>query len=180
MKYDAFIVIDMQTALIEAHPYNEITVVANVKQLLQISRAKGIPVIYIQHDGGSGDELEKECAGWKIWEEITPLPGEMIFDKMYNSAFRKTGLQEYLTQIGAQNIILCGMQTEHCFDASCKVAFEYGYHVTIAKDTTTTFDSDFTSGKKLAEYYENKIWNNRYASVISMEQMMSELNDTNE
>lgn len=175
MKHDALLIIDMQTALIEQHPYNETTVVGNIKQLLQICRAKGIPVIYIQHDGGIGDELEHESAGWKIWKDIAPLQDEMVFDKKYNSAFRKTGLREYLSQMGAQNIILCGMQTEYCADASCKVAFEYGYHVTIAKETTTTFDSDFTSGKKLSEYYEDKIWNNRFARVISMKQMMSEL-----
>lgn len=52
---------------------------------------------------------------------------------------------------------MCGMQTEYCFDVSCKVAFEYGYEVTIPKDTTTTFDNDFTSGEKLARYYEEKI-----------------------
>lgn len=176
MKQDALLIIDMQTALIEQHPYNQTTVVGNIRQLLKTCREKGIPVIYIQHDGGIGDELEHGSTGWKIWKDIAPLQDEMIFEKKYNSAFRKTGLREYLSQLGAQNIILCGMQTEHCFDASCKVAFEYGYHVTIAKETTTTFDSDFTSGKKLSEYYEDKIWNNRYARVISMEQMISELN----
>ena len=63
------------------------------------------------------------------------------------------------------------MQTEYCFDVSCKVAFEYGYEVTIPKDTTTTFDNDFTSGEKLARYYEEKIWNHRYANVLSIDEI---------
>ena len=68
------------------------------------------------------------------------------------------------------------MQTEYCIDVSCKVAFEYGYHVTIPQATTTTFDNAFSSGKALSEYYENKIWDNRYAQVAPIEQLISEIN----
>lgn len=177
MNFDALIIIDMQTALVEAHPYNEATVIENIKRLLQVCRAKKIHVIYIQHDGGDGDELKHGSEGWKIYKEIAPLSEEKVLEKKYNSAFRNTGLHEYLDQIRAKNLILCGMQTEYCFDVSCKVAFEYGYNVTVPQATSTTFDNSFASGKKLSEYYENKIWNNRYARVISMEQIISEIND---
>lgn len=180
MSYDALIVIDMQTALVEEHPYNEAVVIQNIKNLLQACRARKIPVIYVQHDGGAGDELEHGSGGWKIYEKFMPLPDEKIFEKQYNSAFRNTGLHEYLQKIHAKNIILCGMQTEYCLDASCKVAFEYGYNVTVPQATTTTFDNTFASGKALSEYYENKIWNNRYARVISMEQTISEISEIND
>lgn len=171
MTYDALIIIDMQTALVQEHPYNEERVIENIKALLALFREKKIPVIYIRHDGGKGDELEKGTKGWEIYSEIKPLEGEKIFDKNYNSAFRQTGLHEYLQEIGAKHIVMCGMQTEYCFDVSCKVAFEYGYQVTIAKDTTTTFDNAFATGEALAKYYEDKIWNNRYAQVVSIEEL---------
>lgn len=177
MNYDALIIIDMQTALVEEHPYNETIVIQNIKNLLQVCRKKIIPIIYVQHDGGVGDELEYGSKGWKIYKEIAPLSDEKVFEKQYNSAFRNTGLHEYLQKIHAKNIILCGMKTEYCFDVSCKVAFEYEYNVTIPRATTTTFDNTFASGKALSEYFENKIWNNRYARVITMEQTISEIND---
>jgi Amidases related to nicotinamidase len=175
MNFDALIIIDMQTALVEAGPYNKEAVVANIKSLLRACRTGKIPVIYIQHDGGTGDELEHGSTGWEIYGEIAPLQGEKVFEKRFNSAFRKTGLQEYLDEINAKSIILCGMQTEYCFDVSCKVAFEYEYEVTIPQSTTTTFDNSFASGKDLSEYYENKIWNNRYARVISVEKIVEEI-----
>ena len=177
MNYDAMIIIDMQTALVEEHPYNETAVIQNIKNLRQACREKKIPVIYVQHDGGAGDELEHGGSGWEICGELAPLPGEMVFEKHYNSAFRGTGLNEHLKKLHAKNIILCGMQTEYCLDVSCKVAFEYGYNVTIPQSTTTTFDNAFASGKALSEHYENKIWNNRYARVISLEQTISGIND---
>lgn len=171
MSYDALIIVDMQTALVEAEPYNRVTVIENIKVLLDSCRKKGIPVIYVQHDGGMGDELEHGSVGWTIYKDIAPLPDEKIFEKHYNSAFRKTGLHEYLQEKGIKKIILCGMQTEYCLDVTCKVAFEYEYEVTIPQSTTTTFDNAFASGRDLAEYYENKIWNNRYAQVISVDEI---------
>ncbi|MBE6024444.1 MAG: cysteine hydrolase [Cellulosilyticum sp.] len=172
MTYDALIIIDMQTALIEGHPYNETKVVENIKSLITSCRQREVPVIYVRHDGGVGDELEKGTKGWEVFSKIAPLEGEKIFDKNYNSAFRHTGLHEYLQEIGAKQIIMCGMQTEYCFDVSCKVAFEYGYQVTIVKDTTTTFDNAFATGEALSKYYEEKIWHNRYAQVVSIEEVL--------
>ena len=171
MSYDALIIVDMQTALVEAEPYNRVTVIENIKVLLDSCRKKGIPVIYVHHDGGMGDDLDQGIVGWKIYKDIAPLPDEKIFEKHYNSAFRKTGLHEYLQEKGIKKIILCGMQTEYCLDVTCKVAFEYEYEVTIPQSTTTTFDNAFASGRDLAEYYENKIWNNRYAQVISLDEI---------
>lgn len=172
MKYDAIIIIDMQTALVEAHPYNEVSIIENIKSLLSVVRQYQVPVIYIRHDGGKGDELELGCDGWQIYKEIAPLSHEKIFEKQYNSAFRKTGLREYLNSFHAKSLILCGMQTEYCFDATCKIAFEYEYEVTIPQGTTTTFDNELAIGKDLVEYYENKIWNNRYAKVIPVVQII--------
>lgn len=171
MSYDAFIIVDMQTALVEAEPYNRVNVIENIKVLLDSCRKKGIPVIYVQHDGGMGDELEHGSVGWTIYKDIVPLPDEKIIEKHYNSAFRKTGLHEYLKEKGIKKIILCGIQTEYCLDVTCKVAFEYEYEVTIPQSTTTTFDNAFASGRDLAEYYENKIWNNRYAQVVSVDEI---------
>ncbi len=176
MNYEALIIVDMQTALVEAGPHNKAAVVANIKELIQACRKQKLPVVYIQHDGGSGDELEHGSAGWTIYKELAPLPGEAVFEKHYNSAFRKTRLREYLDQMGAKKVIMCGMQTEYCLDVTCKVAFEYGYEVTIPRSTTTTFDNAFASGKALSEYYENQIWHNRYAQVVGLEQVLAEIN----
>jgi nicotinamidase-related amidase len=176
MKYDALLVVDIQIALMNEHPYNETTFIENTKQLIALFRKNNIPVIYVQHDGGAGDELERGLEGWKIYSEIAPLEGEVVVDKCYNSSFRQTTLKSELSKLQAQNIVLCGMQTEHCIDATCKAAFEHGYNVTIIKGTTTTFDNDFASGEKLSQYYEEKIWNNRYAKVIPMQEIVSQLN----
>ena len=67
------------------------------------------------------------------------------------------------------------MQTEYCVDATCKVAFEYGYRVTIASGAVTTFDNNYLTGGELTRYYETAIWNHRYARVASMEELIAEI-----
>jgi len=43
MNYEALIVVDVQTALVEAGPYNKAAVVANIKELIQACRKQKIP-----------------------------------------------------------------------------------------------------------------------------------------
>ena len=179
MNYDALIIIDMQTALVEDHPYNERLVIENIKKLIEVSRNNQVPIIYIRHDGGIGDELEYGSEGWKIYKEIEPKETDKIIDKQYNSMFYQTKLQDYLKSIHAKNLILCGMQSEYCFDVSCKVAFENEYKVIVPKDTTTTYDNEFFKAKDLVRYFEEKIWDGRYADVVSVEMIVQELEHTN-
>lgn len=169
------LVVDVQKELIDGHPYNEENVIRNIKNLIETCRKSSIEVVYIRHDGGIGDELEYGTEGWEIYHEIGPLPGEKIIEKQYNSAFRKTNLKEYLDERKVKNIILVGMQTEYCIDATCKVAFEYGYDIIVPKDTTTTYGNTYMTGKELCEFYENIIWNNRYAKVISVQSVLEDI-----
>ncbi len=171
MKQTALLVVDMQTGLIEGHPYNEQNVINNIKTLLLKCREKQIEVIYVRHDDGVDSDLAYGSDAWEICKEIAPRANEKIFNKSYNSAFRGTGLREYLDNKKIDTLILVGMQTEYCIDATCKVAFEYGYHVIIPENTITTFDNALLSGKELSEYYTNQIWNNRFAVVKPLKQI---------
>lgn len=172
MSNIALLVVDVQSALVEANPYNKTELISNIKELLACSREQGIEVIYVRHDGGIGDELEYNTPGWEIYHEISPTPSETIIEKRFNSSFKMTNLKEVLDKQEIQRFILVGMQTEYCIDATCKVAFEYGYEVIIPEDTTTTYDNAFSTAKDLRSYYESKIWNNRYAKVIPVQQVI--------
>ena len=170
MKDTILLVVDVQTSMIQEHPYNEKQVIKNIKYLISRCRNNGIEVIYVRHDDGIGSELERNTDGWQIFNEIAPQE-ERIFDKQYNSAFLHTGLKEYLDSKNIKSIILVGLQTEYCIDATCKVAFEYGYNIIIPEETNTTFDNDYLTAKGMYEFYNYKIWNNRFAKVMSIEEI---------
>jgi nicotinamidase-related amidase len=158
--------------LIKEHPYNERQVIGNIKKLIDIARENKIEVIYVRHNDGVGSELEYGSDSWQIYDEIAPEMNERIFEKQYNSAFRKTGLKEYLESKEINNIVLVGLQTEYCIDTTCKCAFEYGFNVIIPEATNTTFSNDYLSGKELYEFYNYTIWKNRFAEVLPVEDVI--------
>lgn len=175
MTKTALLVVDVQEALVGGHPYREAEFISSISRLLKTARQNKIEVIYVRHDGGAGDELEANTLGWNVYRAVAPEPAEKIFDKKFNSAFKDTGLKDYLNEKGIRNLILVGMQTEYCIDATCKAAFEYGYTVTIPTGATTTFDNEFLPGAATVNYYERKIWNRRFAEVLSVEKIIGRM-----
>jgi nicotinamidase-related amidase len=172
MSKSVLMVVDVQTALVKEHPYNEQKVIDNIKELISIARDNKKEVLYVRHDDGKGGELEYGTDGWQIYADVAPNNSELIFEKQYNSAFHKTGLRGYLESKEIDIIILVGLQTEYCIDATCKSAFDYGYKVIIPEETNTTFDNEYLSGNKLYEFYNYKIWNKRFANVIPVEDVI--------
>jgi nicotinamidase-related amidase len=170
-------VVDVQNSLVKAHPYNEKKVIGNIRKLILTARDHKKEVIYVRHDDGEDTELEQGTAGWQIYKDIAPNSSELIIEKQYNSAFHKTGLREYLKSKAVDTIILVGLQTEYCIDATCKSAFDCGYKIIIPEETNTTFDNEYLSGNKLYEFYNYKIWNNRFAKILSIDEVTKVLID---
>jgi nicotinamidase-related amidase len=176
MDNKALLVVDIQEVLFkdpQRQPYNAQKMIESVKQLIAAARAAGTEVIYVRHDGGKGSIAEAGTDGWQIYHEIPPADGERIFDKKYCSSFLKTGLKEYLDGKKIDTLILTGMQTEYCIDTTCRCAFEYGYKVIIPEGTNTTYDNDYLSGEKLYRFFNYSIWNDCFADVVPLEEVLN-------
>jgi len=175
MKNVALLVVDVQNALVLSEPFEIEKVIGNIKRLIKICRENNVEVIYVQHYDKEDGELEPNSEGWKIYEEISPNADEKIISKQYNSAFKETALKSYLDDKGIDQLIITGMQTEYCIDATCKVAFEYGYKLIIPEKTNTTFNNGNMSAKELYEYYNFNIFKDRFATVESLENTIERL-----
>ncbi|MDF2845293.1 MAG: nicotinamidase-like amidase [Herbinix sp.] len=169
MSNIALLVVDVQNAIVDEHPYNGKKVIENIETLLSVARANHKEVIYIQHEE-AGCEFEHGCDGWQIYTQISPVDSEKIIEKNYNSAFVKTELKDYLSSKNITTLVLVGMQTDYCIDATCKGAFEHGYQVIIPEATNATFDNEYLTGEKLYEYYNHYMWDNRYAKLLSIKE----------
>lgn len=169
----ALLVIDVQQALIDDQPARKDEFMLNLTLLITAAHKNDTEVIYVRHDGGVEDTLAFGSAGWQLERSLTPLENERLFDKRFSSAFRQTGLREYLDAQEITQLVICGMQTEHCIDTSVKVAFEYGFDVIIPSGGTTTYSNPFLSGDKLINYYERMIWHKPLAQVVDMETALS-------
>lgn len=169
------LVVDTQKLITNKKLYKFDTFVSNVKELINKARENRIEVIYVRHDDGDGGELVKGTEGFEIYEEFKPLKGERIFDKSFNSAFRGTGLLEYLNSKGEKEIIIAGLQTDYCIDATIKCGFEHGFHIIAPAQANTTVDNEFMLAERSYKYHNEFMWNKRYAECISLDETIRKM-----
>ncbi len=163
------LVVDVQKLITNEKLFNFDTFISNVQLLIEKARKNNVEVIYVRHDDGEGHALTKGTDGYEIYEEIAPMPNELIFDKFVNSSFNGTGLLEYLRGKGEKEIIVVGLQTEYCIDATVKCGFEHGFRVIVPEYSNSTFDNEFMSAEQSYRYYNEFMWKNRYAECVSVE-----------
>ncbi|HEM4765736.1 TPA: cysteine hydrolase [Streptococcus suis] len=164
----ALLVIDIQNLLVEEKPYAIEERLALWQDSITKARQAGIDVIHVRpHD----QELVKGTADWEIHSIVAPLASEKIFDKIFNSAFKETGLHAYLQEKEIEQLIIMGMATDFCIDMTIKVAFELGYKVAVIQDGTTTGYSGKLGAEDLIDHYQN-IWSWNFAQVDRLENII--------
>lgn len=170
------LVIDTQRAITDEKLYQFEQFTDNVKLLIKTARKNDIEVIYVRHDDGPGCELTRGEDGFEIYDAFKPVEGEQIFDKNVNSAFKETGLLEYLKNKEEKDIIVVGLQTDYCIDAVIKCGFEHGFHMIVPEYANTTVDNAFMDGETSYIYYNTFMWNGRYADCLSMDEVLNKMN----
>ncbi len=171
---NALLVIDMQKAIFDYHPFAATSVVGTVNQLIAAARYAGVEVIFVQHGEGPGSDMEQGTRGWEIIDEIVPNAGERIFQKSVPSAFEDTGLKAYLDDRGVNSLILTGCQTEWCVNATTKAAAALGYHVTVVSDGHTTIDTAEAKASATIERHNREEWV-RLAAVVPAAEVVATL-----
>jgi len=166
------LIVDVQNAIADKKPYLFEQVLANIKTLLEHFREMKLPLIFIQHDDGIGSELEVNTHGWQIVKDITPLSGERVIAKRFNSAFRETGLEKELRDKGIKKLFIVGLQTELCIDTTIRVAFEKGFEVIIPELTNTTVDGKYLKAKEIYEHHHH-LFNNRFGKIVKLQEVLN-------
>ena len=165
------LVVDTQKGCFNENLYLFETIKKNIKQLISLARENNVEVVYVQHDDGPGTDLDKSADNYEIYEEFAPRDGEKRFEKNVNSAFHPmTGLTEYLQSKGEKDIIAIGVSTDYCMDATVKSGFEKGFNIIIPEYTNSTYDNPYFDKEAAYHYFNDFMWNKRYAKVISYEQ----------
>lgn len=167
------LVIDAQKGITDERLYRFELFVSNVKDLIASARRNGIEVIFVQHDDGPGSGFSQGDADFEIYEEFAPLESEKRFYKTVNSAFRNSGLREYLNEKGEKQIVIVGLQTDFCIDASVKAAFEHGFEGIVPEGANSTVDNAYMDKETTYRFYYECMWPKRYATCISMQEALN-------
>lgn len=145
------LVIDMQRALLEG-AFQASAVLDNVADLIRRARAASAPVVYIQHNHASFEPLKKGNPGWEIHPKLEPQPGDLVVEKEASDAFYGTDLASALRDHGIAEVVVCGMMTEYCVDASARSALSHDFDVILASDAHTTGDSGLEASQIIAHH----------------------------
>ncbi len=135
----AILVIDVQQGLCEGDgaAFEAAQTIDRINQVTAKARAAGRPVIFIQHESGSG-YLEHGSTDWQLAHGLEALPTDLRLLKTAADSFHRTTLQEVLQQHGIDELVICGMHTEFCVDTTTRRALALGYPVTLVEDAHTS------------------------------------------
>ncbi|MFH1194371.1 MAG: cysteine hydrolase family protein [bacterium] len=122
-----------------------IEAVSNAKSLLIKCRELKIPVIHVQHfsvHSGSTFFIPR-TEGVEIHDSVKPIDSEIVIKKNYPNSFRNTSLLDELKKNGIKKLIICGMMTHMCIDATVRAAFDFGFSCIVAGDACATKSLDY-------------------------------------
>ena len=169
------LVIDAQIWLTDKDLYEYDNFVKGTKAVIEAARDNDIEVIYVQHDDRQGSRFSVGDAGFEINPEFYPKEGEKRYVKTVSSAFCGTGLKNYFEEKGEDTVVMVGLLTNFCMDATVKSAFEMGLNVIIPEGTNTTFDNPYMDKEKTYKYYNEFMWLRRFAECISVEETIQRM-----
>jgi nicotinamidase-related amidase len=139
----ALIVIDIQNDYFANGKFslwNTENTLNNVEKAIEKANANNIPVILIQHIADSSMPFFNEgTEGVEIHPRILQAaPNATKVIKNFADSFYKTKLEEVLSQLEVEEILVCGMMTHNCvvFTSISKDAEKYS--VKILSDCCTT------------------------------------------
>jgi nicotinamidase-related amidase len=117
----------------------------NAARILKSFRDRGTPVIHVRHTSvrPGATFFLPGTRGAEIHPAVAPVGGESVVEKNFPNAFRDTGLKELLDQQGVKNLVVAGMMTHMCVDASVRHAADLGFKVTLLGDACATRAQSF-------------------------------------
>lgn len=155
MPKTALLVIDIQRGAFDGARCPAIDraaeLVANAGALISAARAAGTPVVFIQHCDEPGEAFEADTPHGEFHEALSPQPGDSVVRKRASSAFENTQLAATLQGLGAQQLVLCGLQSEFCVSNTSKAALALGYGVRVAQDGHSTWPSRGRSAQSISD-----------------------------
>lgn len=110
--------------------------IRNAHALLTAWRQRALPVVHIRHETlrPGATFFRPGTPGAHIHPLVAPQDAEPVVLKHFPNSFRGTNLQDHLTAVDAKHLVVAGMMTNMCVDATVRAAFDLGYSVTVAAD----------------------------------------------
>lgn len=150
----------------------------NVRFLLSTWRSRGWPVVLVRHDSSEpSSPLRPGQPGNRFMEGIEGSH-DLLVVKSVNSAFYgDPDLDSWLRSNGIDDVVICGITTNHCCETTARMAGNLGYRVTFVLDATRTFDRTTPDGTVItaAELMRSTAANlhGEFADVVNTDEVVT-------
>jgi nicotinamidase-related amidase len=142
----ALIVIDLQNDYFPDGKFplwNTGATLENIESAIAKANAQGIPVIIVQHVADSGKGIapffNEGTPGVDVHPRIlAAAPGAPVVIKHFADSFVDTTLESTLSQLGVNELLVCGMMTQNCVTHTAISRSAEKYKVSILTDCCTT------------------------------------------
>ncbi|WP_334024290.1 isochorismatase family cysteine hydrolase [Nocardia terpenica] len=135
-------------------------VIAECAALLDTARQGGLPIVYSravtsevgalasnprarrhrQLRADTVPHLSDEQQQWRtrIMDAVAPRPGDLVLTKTRPSFFTYTELEPVLRSLGITRLVVAGLQTNVCVEATVRGALDRNFDVAVAEDAVST------------------------------------------
>lgn len=174
------LLIDWQKAFDDPRwgPRNNPDAEDNATKLLSSWRAASGGIVHVRHTSSSPAGLFRpgtEAVQFK--PGLEPIEGEEIVSKSVNSAFIGTNLERRLRERGVDELVICGLTTDHCCSTTARMAGNLGFTTWFVGDAAATFDRRAPDGETLPAALMHRTalasLHGEFAEVISTEEALA-------
>lgn len=177
----ALVIIDIQNDYFEGGTktlVNSEEASKNAKDILEYFRKQNLPIIHIQHlaNREGATFFIPNTFGAEIHKNVFPQEGEKIIIKHFPNSFRETELQKHLQSEKITELVICGMMTSMCIDATTRAAKDLGYNCTVLSDACASPNLEINGETVAAKDVQNAFLAGLayfYANIISVKDYIS-------
>jgi nicotinamidase-related amidase len=163
---------------------NPLDAAGNAYELLQCFREHHQSHVHIQHVALSPTAtfFISGTDGTDIHDSVAHFVGEPLVIKHYPNSFRETNLLDLLKSWGTERVIITGMMTHMCVDATARAAADFGFQVIVAEDACATRDLKYGDTVIPAEHVHKAFLAalKSYGQVMTTDQVIAHLAAENE
>ncbi len=178
----ALLVIDIQKDYFPGGKYplvNPLEAAQKAYMILQCFREHKGHHVHIQHISLEPDAsfFIKGDSGSDIHDATAHFEGEPIVYKHEPNSFLNTNLLEMLKGWGIERVVITGMMTHMCIDATARAASDFGFQVWVAEDACASRDLKFGETVIPAEHVHKAFLAalKAYGEVMKSEEIIAKL-----
>jgi nicotinamidase-related amidase len=150
----ALLIIDVQQALCSGkyQCFDIHRVIDTINPLSTRAREAGVRVVLIQHEE-KDSPLAYSAEGWQLADGLLTTEQDLRVRKTTPDSFYQTELGKLLPSEDFERLIICGLQTDYCINATVRQAHQRGYDVVLVADAHSTVnDSTMSAEDIIAEH----------------------------